>query len=450
MNHRKLLPLTLLSVLISAVSVPALAALDGREIARLGADLTPVGAEQAASADGKIPAWTGGLTSAPAAYNPAQDYVDPYVSEKPLYTITAANMAQYKTELTPGYQALLQKYPTFKMEVYPSHRTAALPKSEYDEIRKEAATVSLAGNGNGMLDYQRTSVPFPIPKSGLEAIYNHVVRYRAGGYHYFPTEMVVQANGKFTPVRRDVTVAMAAAMGNPEPNRLYYYLGKVTSPESVAGSQNLVHEPIDQTSEARLAWTYNPGQRRVLRAPEISYDSPVATSEGLRTNDMIDMFNGAPDRYDWKLLGKQEMLVPYNTYKLAAHTLKYADIIQPDHLNQDLIRYEPHRVWVVEATLKPGQRHIYGKRVFYIDEDSWGILAADLYDGRGELWRVQEAHSLQRYDVLSAIHISDVSYDLQARRYIVSGLENEEKRAQFGIQANLKDFSTSALRRSGR
>ncbi len=450
MNKQKLLRLTLLSTLIAISSGHALAALDAKEIARLGTDLTPVGAEKAGNASGTIPAWNGGLNTPPSGYKPAQDYVDPYAGEKPLYTVTAANMAQYKAELTPGYQAMLQKYPSFKMQVFPSHRTAALPQSEYEEIRKEAATVSLAGNGNGMVNYQSTSVPFPIPKTGLEAMFNHMVRYRAGGYRYYPTEMVVQANGKFTPVRRDVSVVMASALGNPEPNRLYYYLGKVTSPESVAGNQNLVHEPIDQTTETRLAWTYNPGQRRVLRAPEISYDSPVATSEGLRTNDMIDMFNGAPDRYDWKLVGKQEMLVAYNTYKLASHSLKYSDIIQPDHLNQDLIRYEPHRVWVVEATLKPGQRHIYGKRVFYIDEDTWAILAADLYDGRGELWRVQEAHSLQRYDVLSAIHTSDVAYDLQARRYIVSGLENEEKRAQFGIHADLKDFSTAALRRSGR
>jgi hypothetical protein len=450
MNHKKLLRLTLLGTLISLASTQVLAALTAEEIARLGTDLTPVGAQKAGNASGTIPAWTGGLNAAPAGFNPGQDYIDPYASEKPLYTVTAANMTQYKDQLTPGYQAMLQKYPTFKMMVYPSHRSAALPPAEYAEIRKEAATVSIAANGNGMLNYEKTPVPFPIPKTGLEAIYNHMVRYRAGGYHYYPTEMVVQANGKFTPVRREVTAVMASAMGNPEPNRLYYYLGKVTSPESVAGSQNLVHEPIDQTSETRLAWTYNPGQRRVLRAPEISYDSPVTTSEGLRTNDMMDMFNGAPDRYEWKLKGKQDMLVPYNTYKLASHALKYSDIIQPDHLNQDLIRYEPHRVWVVEATLKPGQRHLYAKRVFYIDEDTWAILAADLYDGRGELWRVQEAHSLQRYDVLSAIHISDVAYDLQARRYIVSGLENEEKRAQFGVHAELKDFSTAALRRSGR
>jgi hypothetical protein len=448
--NKNLLSAAILGGLLSLTSHAALAKMDAADVARLGKDLTPTGAEKAASADGKVPAWTGGLTTPPAGYDASKGYTDPFAAEKPLYTVTSANMAQYADLLSPGYKALLQKYPDYKLNVYPSHRTAALPPAEYAEIAKEASKVELANNGNGLLNYEKTSVPFPMPKTGIEAMYNHLVRYRAGGYQYFPTEMVVQANGNFTPVRREVEIMMASAMGNPEPNRLYYYLGKVTSPESVAGNLTLVHEPMDQTKEGRLAWVYNPGQRRVLRAPEISYDSPVNTADGLRTNDMVDMFNGAPDKYDWKLVGKKEMLVPYNTYKLADRTLKYEQIIQPNHLNQDLVRYEPHRVWVVEATLKPGERHIYAKRTFYLDEDSWGILGADLYDGRGDLWRVQEAHSLQRYDVLSAIHISDVSYDLQARRYITYGLENEEKHTKFGITAELKDFSPAALRRSGR
>ncbi len=435
---------------LSLASNAALAQLSSADLARLGQDLTPTGAEKAASADGSIPAWSGGLTQAPAGFTPGQGYVDPFASEKPLYTVTAANLKQYAAHLTPGYQALLQKYPDFSMPVYPSHRTAALPQSEYAQIRQEAATVNLANGGNGLTGYEKSSVPFPIPKSGVEVLFNHFVRYRTGGYQYYPTEMVVQSNGSFTPIRREVKAVMASAMGNPEPNRLYYYLGKVTSPESVAGSQTLIHEPIDQTGEARLAWTYNPGQRRVLRAPEAAYDSPLGTSDGLRTYDTIDLYNGATDKYDWKLLGKKEMLVPYNTYKLASRTLKYKDIIQANHLNQDLLRYEMHRVWVVEATLKPGERHIYAKRVFYVDEDSWGILGADLYDGRGELWRVQEAHSLQRYDVLSAIHVSEVVYDLQARRYVTYGLENEERSARFGLTAKLADFNPSALRRSGR
>lgn len=448
--NRNLLSATVFGGTLALTSGSALAKIDATEAVRLGQDLTPTGAEKAGNASGAIPAWDGGLTRAPAGYSADKGYVDPFADEKPLYSITAANMAQYAEQLSVGHQSMLTKYPSYKMDVYPSHRTAALPQEEYDRIAKEATQVELAPSGNGMLNYQGTSVPFPLPKSGTEAIFNHLVRYRTSGYLTSPTEMVVQANGSFTPVRREVRLMMASSMDSSEPNRLFYYNDKVVSPESVAGMQTLVHEPIDQTTEARLAWQYNPGQRRVLRAPQVSYDTPIETSSGLRTMDMVDAFNGAPDKYDWKLVGKKEMLLPYNTYKLADRGLKYKDILQATHLNQDLVRYEPHRVWVVEATLKPGERHIYAKRVFYIDEDSWSILSVDLYDGRGELWRLQEIHSLQCYDVLSAMHVSEVAYDLQARRYITYGLMNEEKPAQFGLKAQLKDFNPAALRRSGR
>lgn len=446
--NKNLLSAAILGTLLSLTSATALAKLDASEIARLGQDLTPTGAEQAGNADGSIPAWSGGLTQPPAGYSAAKGYIDPFANEQPLYTVTAANMAQYADRLMPGYKALLAKFPSYKLNVYPSHRTAALPQHEYELIREEAAKLEL--NGDSMVNYQKTSVPFPIPKPGLEAMWNHLTRYRTGGFLDYPTEMVVQANGSFTPVRRMRKFAMASSMTNPEPNRLYYFWNSVTSPESIAGSQTLVHEPLDQTKESRLAWQYNPGQRRVLRAPEFSYDTPPGASDGLRTNDSADMYNGAPDKYDWKLVGKKEMLVPYNTYKLADTSLKYEQIIQPNHFNQDLLRYEPHRVWVVEATLKPGERHIYAKRVFYLDEDSWSILASDIYDSRGELWRFHEAHALQRYDILSSFHISEVSYDLQARRYLVVNLQNQEIPIKFNVPANLKDFSPSALRRSGR
>lgn len=448
--NRNLLSAAVFGATLALASGSAMAKLDASEVARLGQDLTPAGAEKAGNASGTIPAWDGGLTKAPAGYSADKGYIDPFANEKPLYSITAANMAQYAGQLTAGHQAMLSKYPSYKMNVYPSHRTAALPQAEYATIAKEASEVDLAPGGNGMLNYHSSSVPFPIPKVGVEVIFNHLVRYRTAGYEASPIEMVVQANGSFTPVRRDAKMMMASSMGNPEPNRLFYYTDKVVSPASVAGIQTLVHEPIDQAAEGRLAWQYNPGQRRVLRAPQVSYDTPIDTADGLRTMDMVDVFNGAPNKYEWKLVGKKEMLVPYNTYKLADRKLKYKDIIQANHLDQDLVRYEPHRVWVVEATLKPGERHIYAKRVFYVDEDSWGILAVDLYDGRGELWRLQEAHILQRYDILTAMHVSDVSYDLQARRYIAYGLMNEEKPAQFDLQAQLKDFNPAALRRSGR
>lgn len=448
--NKKSISSTILASLITLACGSATAGTSASEVIRLGQSLTPTGAEKAGNADGSIPVWDGGLTMPPAGYVAGKGYVDPFANEKPLYTVTAANMAQYADKLSVGYKAMLKKFPTYKMSVYPSHRTAALPQAEYEQIRKEATTVALADGGNGLVNYQKTSVPFPIPQSGVEVIYNHITRYRTSGYQSYPTEMVVQSNGSFTPIHREVTQVMASAMGNPEPNRLYYYISKVTGPESVAGGMTLVQEPIDQTREPRLAWQYNPGQRRVLRAPEVAYDSPNALSDGLRTIDMTDMFSGSPDKYQWKLVGKKEMLMPYNTYKLAGSNLKYKDIIQPNHLNPDLLRYELHRVWVVEATVKPGERHIYAKRVFYVDEDSWSILAVDLFDGRGELWRLQESHALQRYDVLSYFQISDVSYDVQARRYEIYGLVNEERNSQFNLDAKLSDFSPSALRRSGR
>lgn len=447
---KSLLSAAVLSGLFCLVSGQAMAKLDASEVARLGQDLTPTGAEKAGNAAGTIPAWTGGITQAPAGFSPEKGYVDPFASEQPLYTITAANAAQYADQLTPGHKAMLEKYPSYKMNVYPSHRTAALPQAEYAKIAKEATQVELAAGGNGLVGYQTTSVPFPIPKSGNEVLFNHLVRYRTSGYVYTPVEFVVQSNGSFTPIRREARLEMASAMGNPEPNRLFYYTDKVVAPESVAGLQTLVHEPIDQAAEARLAWQYNPGQRRVLRAPQVSYDTPIETSDGLRTMDMVDIYNGAPNKYDWKLVGKKEILVPYNTYKLADTSLKYEQIIGDNHINQDLVRYELHRVWVVEGTVKPTERHIYAKRVFYVDEDSWQIITTNLYDGRGDLWRLQEAHSLQRYDVLSSVLVSDLSYDLLSRRYVVYGLMNQEKPYQFNYKATLKDFSTSALRRAGR
>jgi hypothetical protein len=199
-----------------------------------------------------------------------------------------------------------------------------------------------------------------------------------------------------------------------------------------------------------MAWIYNAGQRRVRRAPQVSYDGPGTAADGLRTSDNFDMFNGAPNRYDWKLIGKQEMYIPYNNYRLASPELKYADILKAGHINQDLARYELHRVWVVEATLKSGERNIYAKRRFYLDEDSWQIAASELYDGRGQLWRVGEAQLYQQYDKQVPVYAFESLYDIIAGRYLSIGMNNEEKSAiRYGTKASANDFTPAALRNAG-
>jgi hypothetical protein len=239
-------------------------------------------------------------------------------------------------------------------------------------------------------------------------------------------------------------------MADPEPNRLFYALGYFTEPATLRGTIFLVHEPVDQVAEQRSAWIYNAGQRRVRRAPDLAYDGINDGSEGMIVTDQVDGYNGAPDRFEWKLVGKREMYIPYNTYKVGDKSLKYKDIVGPHTLNADLVRYELHRVWVVEGTLKPGQRHVYGRRTFYLDEDSWSVVSEDAYDNRGGLWRVSLLGMVQYYDAVVPWYRFGVVHDLTTGGYIAGGLDNEVKEPmQFGVEGRLMDFKPDALRRLG-
>ena len=351
---------------------------------------------------------------------------------------------------------MLKRYPkTFRLPVYPSHRTAIYPQEVYDAVVRNAARTGLADGGNGVTNLGDATVPFPLPRQGVEVYWNHVLRYRGRGTNRGNSvQAAVHTNGAFAPVWFESQVSWARDMpDNDNPNLLIAFLQKIKAPARLEGDVLLVHEFIDQVREPRNAWIYNPGQRRVRRAPEVAYDGPGTASDNLRTADDLDMMNGAPDRYDWKLLGKQEMYIPYNNYMLQDGKLKYADIIKPGHLNPAYLRYEKHRVWVVEATLKQGARHIYARRKLYVDEDTWQIAMVDVYDGRDELWRFHEGHAMVHYQVKIPWLVAESQYDLIAGRYIVSGLSNEMKgyQAEFAVKGvSMGDYTPAALRRVGR
>ena len=437
----------------AALALPAAAELSSADLAKLGTTLTPIGAEKAGNAAGTIPAWDGGITKPVAGFKEGGYYPDPYPNDKPLFTITPANADQYRAQLSDGQYAMLKKYPDYKMIVYPSHRSAAFPQCHYNETKQCAAVAKLAPGGNGVIGCTG-GIPFPEPKDGTEAIWNHLLRYRGDTFGMHWSQAAVTRGGDYALVKFEYEYDFSYGncskpVAEREPNKILNYIQNTTAPARLAGQILLVHETVDQTKEPRSAWTYNPGQRRVRLAPQVAYDNPGTAADGLRTNDDFGMFNGATDRYNWKLVGKKEMYVPYNSYRFDAPSVKYADILKPGHINQDLARYELHRVWVVEATLKPGTSHIYSKRVFFIDEDSWAVLVTDKYDGRGELWRMAEQHNENWYNVPMWFGTIEVHNDLQSGRYIAMGLRSEEKVIYQPLKRSAGDYSPNSLRGTG-
>ena len=441
---------------LSLLAANVMAAVSPDEANKLGTSLTPLGAEKAGNADGSIPAWTGGIPKSAGAVDSKGFLADPFANEKPLFTITAATVDKYKDKLSDGQIAMFKRYPeTYKIPVYPSHRTVNLPPDIYESIKRSALNVHAINDGNGLENFTGNRYyAFPIPKNGVEVLWNHITRFHGGNLRRIITQATPQTNGSYTPIRFEEEVAVPQAIPDIDAakaaNVLSFFKQSVTAPARLAGNVLLVHETLDQVKEPRLAWIYNAGQRRVRRAPQVSYDGPGTASDGLRTTDNFDMFSGAPDRYDWKLVGKKEMYIPYNSYKLDSPSLKYSDVIKAGHINQDLTRYELHRVWHVTATLKPGARHIYAKRDFYFDEDTWLAATVDHYDGRGNLWRVGEGQAQHYYHQQFPWYTLEALYDLQSGRYLALGMKNEEPRAwDFGFKPTEGSFTPAALRQAG-
>ncbi|QCY09442.1 DUF1329 domain-containing protein [Pseudomonas sp. MPC6] len=433
--------------LISMGSVSALAAISASEAARLGAELTPVGAEKAGNVDGSIPEWTGGLTEAPAGWSRGQDRPDFFAGEKPLLVITAANMAEHADKLTEGMRALLKQYPEFKMPVYPSHRTAAWPQHVYDNIKQYAASAQLIEGGNGISGVWG-AIPFPIPKNGNEVIWNHNTRF-LGTFRDIPRaiENTIYNDGQRLEWVFDSKVYFSyydpnVSAEDKQGGVIFKYASTTLSPSRDAGEGVLALENIDAKNIPRKAWTYDPGERRVRRAPNLAFDTP---DRPVNVIDDYDMFAGSPERYDLKLVGKREMYVPYNNNELNKTTHSVKDVYGHPVINAELTRYELHRVWVVEATVKPEARHVYAKRVFYVDEDSWTILTTDKYDANGSLWRVGVNYPVTAPEVPVTAGGFYVHYDLKVGAYYtVFGVQGQQVAQTFDGEPPKASFYTPA------
>jgi hypothetical protein len=424
------------------------------EANRLGKDLTPVGAVKSGNPSGVIPAWTGGVSEPPSNWEPGQVEVDPFPEDEPLFVISKANLELYRDKLTDGHIRMLEQYaPEFVMPVYQTRRSAAFPDHVYEKYRENAVTAELLSNGNGVRDTIMTS-PFPIPQDGLEVIWNHILRYRGEEISFRSASATPQVSGSYNEVvnQYDYFIAYSRRGANLADidNKIFYLKTDTIAPSNLAGTITLVHETLDQIRSPRLAWIYDAGSRRLRRSPNLAYETDLPNSSSLRAVDQKDMYNGAPNQYNWEIKGRREIYVPYNAYKLHDGDVRPDDIIRPQHINQELARYELHRVLVVEAKRRIGISHIYDRRVFYVDEDSWQVLATEEYDEDGNLWRVSEAHNISFYSEPVFWTTLEMTYDLKAERYYIDGLDQGYPAYDFKPGFRGDQFSASAARRDAR
>ncbi|MDR3418652.1 MAG: DUF1329 domain-containing protein [Nevskia sp.] len=420
-------------VLVVCTGMPmqtALAKAPPEQVAELdGPKYTCMGAERAGSAAG-VAAYTGKYVGTWPGIRGKSGYEPgPYADEKPLFTITAQNVAQYQDKLNDGEKALLAKYPqAFRMNVYTSHRDFGYPSWVCDVTKKNAATSEVVHDGKGVTGIGG-SIPFPFPQSGIEAVWNTVDPFRPWNEDAIVDIADVYAGGNIAWGKQHF---FTLSLSN-DPNKrgsyqdkinAYFYTGYML-PEREKGFTAVGYQPNDFDHDATQSWQYIPGIRRVREAPEVGFDYPVPPA-GQRTVDDDYGFNGSPERYTWKLIGKKELYVPYANFKVNDTSIKYSDLIKPGTINPDYVRYELHRVWVIEGTLKQGMRHIYSRRLLYVDEDSWLTMWADNFDGRGQLWRVTLINYHYSQESSSWHRGLSVYHDLTASSYEATYLVNEE------------------------
>lgn len=389
---------------------------------------TCMGAERAGSASG-IAEYTGKFFGTwPGQKKPFGFEPGPYASEKPQFTISAQNLPQYADKLTEGQKALLKKYPqAYKMNVYPSHRDFRFADWVCETVKKNAVTAEVLDNGYS-ISGTSGAIPFPFASNGLEAIWNVINPHRAWTETAITDIADVYANGAIAWGRNKFRTMNPG--NNPTKRGSFrdkinaYFYTSYLLPERDKGFTAVGFQPNNFTDDGTHSWQYLPGIRRVREAPQVGFDYPVPPA-GLRTVDDDYVFNGSPERYTWKLVGKKEIYVPYHNFRLNDPAVKYKDLIKPSSVNPEYVRYELHRVWVIEGYLKQGVRHIYKKRTIYADEDTWLALWADNYDARDQLWRTAFVGYFYSQESKTFHRGASIYHDLTSGAYEASYLTNE-------------------------
>ena len=416
MKHSKRLGrAALLASVLACAQHPVMARVSAEQAAQLGRTLTPLGGEMAGNKEGTIPAWTGGYKGpvpAPGSLRP-----DPFAAEKPSLVITASNASSYASKLPQGVMELFKHYPqTFKLEVFPTHRTASAPQFVYDNTRANATRAETA-NGGITIKGAYGGTPFPIPANGVEVMWNKLLYWRGisiedPGSAYIGTESGRIVQSAIVTGFDEFPYYDPKGSVNTFKGVYWTQYSGITAPAYQSGNADLVKYTTDPVEDGTPGWQYLPGQRRVRKSPNLAYDMPNFFLSGLGQFDEIYGFGGALDRYDWKLVGKQEMYIPYNTNKF--WLVSVAEQMKPGHhYNPDVVRWELHRVWVVDATLAPGKRNVVARRRLFLDEDTWQAVGVDEWDASGTYWRFIQTLPILMADLPAVAGITFPTYDFK-------------------------------------
>ncbi|HDS1738637.1 DUF1329 domain-containing protein [Pseudomonas putida] len=415
-----------LSGALLSVSIMAMAAVEAASYqAPFDPKLTAWAAEMAGNAEGTIPPYTGGVQSPPTVDYATGIRPDPYRGDKVLFWINGKNLNQYADKLSPGVQEMLRKYPTFRLAVFPSRRSVSYPDHVLENTVSNISRCRIEDDGM-TLDVSkgcRGGFPFPMPKNGVEVMWNKKSAYMGVARVMANTTYYVKPSGEIV-VTNDILNYEDNGLYDPDkptPAREWGLRTEYAGPTRIAGQATIILDGLDGT---RKSWTYQPATRRTRLAPDLAADTPIAEQAGTQLYDQMNMFSGSLDRWDWKLVGKQEMYIPYNVYSLMNPTTEACQprkgLFMPYHPNPDCVRWELHRVLHVQASLKDGKRHVLQTRDFFFDENSWIGGIQDTYDRNGHLYQVEWAPLWPDYVKKAVIGGSSFPiFDLRTQLYVL-------------------------------
>lgn len=436
-----------------ALSSPWFAAA-AEDPARLGKDLTPAGAERAASKDGTIPEWTG-ASPFTGAWTPGKRRSDAFrfKDDKPLFSIDASNVDKYASRLTPGQIAKFKSAKDYRMDVYPSRRTCNTPDWLAENNRKNVGTAKLADDGWSLKEAVVPGIPFAMPANGAQVLWNTKMRYRGltvewpllrttisprrGGSDWILADM---RQNYFYPWGKKGSALLSTLP--PFENQVYF---SFDTPAALAGQAAVVNVPLAKSGTE--TFYYFPGQRRVRRMPAYAYDAPQIGFENQYLMDEPQIFNATIDRFDWTVVGKKEVYIPYNAFGAYDYQAKWEDAVTTKGINPAFRRYELQRVWVVEGKVKAGTRHASARKVIYLDEDSWNMVTAEDYDQSGVLWKFKEAFPIPVYETGTCDATAFIQHNLLEDRFVfdMHVLGSGKDMAWRVDEAGLKDRSNGAF-----